>query len=85
MNTPQVKSAEEESYDDEMEVVPLRLFKRSNQDQMEKLFRIVRLLPDTIHWYLENFIFPSYMRHQVMKLSACGQVNIFCVFFLHRN
>lgn len=41
---------EETAYDDEMEVVPLRLLKRSNQDQMEKLFNILRLLPDTIHW-----------------------------------
>lgn len=30
-------------------------------------------LPDVIHWYLNEFIFPAYMRHQVIKLSSSGQ------------
>lgn len=30
-------------------------------------------MPDVIHWYLNEFIFPAYMRHQVIKLSASGQ------------
>ena len=60
-------------YDDSQEVVPLRLLKRSNIEQMQKLFNLISYLPDTIHWYLENFIFPAHMRNQIIKLSACGQ------------
>lgn len=56
-----------------MEVVPLRLLKRSNEEQMNQLFNLLRKLPDIIHWYLLEMIFPSYMRHQNIKLSVCGQ------------
>ena len=59
--------------DDRVEVVALRLLKRSNEDQMRTLYQLLRLLPDLIHWYLEQFIFPSEMRHQVVKLQASGQ------------
>jgi hypothetical protein len=78
--------------DNKPEVVPLRLLKRSNEDQMNKLYKLLypsiyrhfyprigdfdthrNKLPDVIHWYLNEFIFPAYMRHQVIKLSASGQ------------
>jgi len=60
--------------DDEKEIVPLRLLKRSNEEMMQKLYKLFVKLPDLIHWYLNDFIFPGYMRHQVIKLSASGQV-----------
>lgn len=64
--------------DDEKEIVPLRLLKRSNEEMMQKLYKLFVKLPDLIHWYLNDFIFPAYMRHQVIKLSASGQVrNLF--------
>eukprot|EP01083_Nonionella_stella_P030773 84290_1 len=63
----------EEEDENIVEVVPLRLLKQSNDDQMLKLFNLIRKLPDCIHWYLTEFIFPAYMRHQTTKLSACGQ------------
>jgi len=59
--------------DDEKEIVPLRLLKRSNEEMMNKLYKLFVKLPDLIHWYLNDFIFPAYMRHQVIKLSASGQ------------
>ena len=59
--------------DERVEVVALRLLKRSNEDQMRTLYQLLRSLPDLIHWYLEQFIFPSEMRHQVVKLQASGQ------------
>ena len=40
---------------------------------MQKLFALLRKQPTTIHWYLENVIFPSFMQHQRLKLSASGQ------------
>jgi hypothetical protein len=55
------------------EVIPLRLLKRSNEDQMKKLYGFLSNHPDTIHFYLENFIFPAYMDSKILKLSAAGQ------------
>lgn len=57
----------------EKEVIPLRLLKRSNEEQMKKLFGFLSNHPDTIHFYLENFIFPAYMDSKILKLSAAGQ------------
>jgi hypothetical protein len=54
-------------------VVSLRLLKRSNEEQMKKLFVLLRQLPDAIHYYLENFIFPVYTDNKIIKLSAAGQ------------
>jgi hypothetical protein len=55
------------------EVIPLRLLKRSNEEQMKKLYGFLSNHPDTIHFYLENFIFPAYMDSKILKLSAAGQ------------
>ena len=49
------------------------LLKRSNEEQMNQLFNLLRKLPDIIHWYLLEMIFPLYMRHPNIKLSVCGQ------------
>ena len=59
--------------EDRVEVVALRLLKRSNEDQMRALFELLRRLPDLIHFYLLEFIFPAAMRHQIVKLQASGQ------------
>ena len=61
------------AYEQVGEVVPLRLLRRSNNDQMAKLFALLRQSPGAIHWYLEQFVFPEFMRHQKIKLSASGQ------------
>ena len=53
-------------------VVSLRLLKRSNEDQMKKIFKLLKNLPNTIHYYLENFVFPVYMDNKITKLSAAG-------------
>lgn len=56
-----------------VEVVSLRLLKRSNEQQMKKLYDLICKLPEAIHYYLENFIFPNYMDSKITKLSAAGQ------------
>jgi hypothetical protein len=58
---------------EKVEVVSLRLLKRSNEQQMKKLYGLIYKLPEAIHFYLENFIFPNYMDNKVTKLSAAGQ------------
>ena len=55
------------------EVVSLRLLKRSNDEQMKRIYRLIRFLPDCLHFYMENFIFPVYMDNKVTKISAAGQ------------
>jgi len=62
-------TAEEE----ERTVVPLWLLKQSNDEQMGRLFNLLRKLPACIHHLLEQVIFPSFMQHQLLKLSASGQ------------
>ena len=54
-------------------VVPLRLLKRSNSGQMDKLFGLLQFQPSVIMWYLQEIVFPTHMRHQHLKLSASGQ------------
>ena len=53
--------------------MPLKLLKRSNEDQMKELFDIFQHVPDVIHHYLQKMIFPRFMTFQPLKLSASGQ------------
>lgn len=66
-------STQELSMEDERVVVPLWLLKQSNDEQMTKLYELLRKLPACIHWLLEQVVFPSFMQHQLLKLSASGQ------------
>jgi hypothetical protein len=59
--------------DEEKTVVPLWLLKQSNDEQMGRLYQLLRKLPACIHWLLEQVVFPSFMQHQLLKLSASGQ------------
>jgi hypothetical protein len=55
------------------EVVQLKFLQKSNKEQMDKLFSILRCEPTVIHDYLQRSIFPVYMRNQRVKISASGQ------------
>ena len=55
------------------EVVQLKFLQKSNEEQMEKLFDILKYEPLVIHYYLQKNIFPLHMRSQRMKISASGQ------------
>jgi thiol-disulfide isomerase/thioredoxin len=57
----------------EKEVVQLKFLQKSNEEQMEKLFNLIKSEPLVIHYYLQKSIFPTYMRSQRVKLSASGQ------------
>ena len=54
-------------------VVALHLLRRSNDAQMRPLFQLLHRMPSFIHAYLQEFIFPQFMRHKRSKLSASGQ------------
>jgi hypothetical protein len=58
--------------DDDKVMVPLWLLKSSNDEQMSALYKLLKKLPDTIHWYLEQIIFPTFMQHQKVKISSSG-------------
>lgn len=55
------------------EVVQLKFLQKSNEEQMDKLFALIRYEPLVIHHYLQKTIFPLHMRSQHMKISASGQ------------
>eukprot|EP00439_Symbiodinium_sp_Y106_P050997 s1164_g6.t1 len=68
-------------------VPPLALLQRSNDTQMRDprlfrqlrafsvwdVFKLLRSSTSVIQWYLEQLVFPKYMRFQNKKLSASGQ------------
>jgi hypothetical protein len=58
-----------------VEVLPLRHLKRSNTLEMKKLFQLLHKLPQTVHWYLVEFVFPSHMRHQRTKFRYARSVS----------
>ena len=55
------------------EVVQLKFLQKSNEEQMTKLFELIKFEPLVIHYYLQKSIFPLHMRSQRMKISASGQ------------
>jgi hypothetical protein len=55
------------------EVVQLKFLQKSNEEQMQKLFELIKLEPLVVHHYLQKTIFPLHMRSQRLKLSASGQ------------
>ncbi len=58
---------------DDKEVVPLRLLKKSDEEQMRKLYDLLKRSWLVEDYYLKEMIFPTFMRHQKVKLSASGQ------------
>ena len=57
----------------ESEVWPLQLVDLRDADQVEELYQLLRMTPEVIDFYLNDFIFPKTARHQGLKLSATGQ------------
>ena len=58
---------------DTREVVQLKYLQKSNVEQMQKLYKLWALEPHVLHFYLNQFIYPTYMRNQKAKISASGQ------------
>lgn len=70
---PDLLAEEREEWLAKALVVPLRLLKRSNSGQMDKLFELLQFEPKVVIWYLQDIVFPTHMRHQHLKLSSSGQ------------
>jgi hypothetical protein len=56
-----------------LEVWPLRLLDMDDVEQFDPVFHLLCRLPQLIHHYLHNIIFPDVLKHQAMKISASGQ------------
>ena len=55
-----------------MAVLPLPLFQPNDPVQLGRLFGLVKKLPELLHYFLRNHIFPKTMNFQKLKVSACG-------------
>jgi hypothetical protein len=49
----------------------LKLLKRSDSEQMGKLYNLLRQSPHVIDWFLETLVFPTYLRYQ-QACCCCG-------------
>ena len=56
-----------------LDMWPLPLVDRSNEDQYKVIFGLLGGLPHVIEHYLNTYVFPATCKHQGVKLSACGQ------------
>ena len=67
--------ASDDEDDEELqnEVVSLSLLKRSDSEQMDKLFKVLQRSPQVIDYYLQEMVFPTFLRYQADKISASGQ------------
>ena len=60
--------------DEEMvDVWPLHLVDLGDEEQVGVLYKLLRQQPQVVRHYLYEHVFPSTMKFQQMKLSACGQ------------
>ena len=53
-------------------VLPLPLFQPTDPQQLSRLYSLTKKLPQVIHYFLCNHIFPKTMNFQRLKVSACG-------------
>lgn len=57
---------------DESTVVPLAQLQVMDPSQLMGIYKLLRKLPEAIHYYLCQHIFPRTMNFQRIKISACG-------------
>eukprot|EP00928_Gymnodinium_smaydae_P006393 TRINITY_DN12258_c0_g1_i2.p1 TRINITY_DN12258_c0_g1~~TRINITY_DN12258_c0_g1_i2.p1 ORF type:complete len:1179 (-),score=178.35 TRINITY_DN12258_c0_g1_i2:170-3580(-) len=53
-------------------ILPLPLFQPTDPVQLNRLFGLLKKVPEVIHYFLRNHIFPKTMNFQKLKVSACG-------------
>ena len=55
------------------DIWPLHLLDLKDEQHMSVTYSLLRLIPQVIHYYLHNFVFPLVMEHHHEKISASGQ------------
>ncbi len=54
------------------QILPINLFQPNDSRQLSDLYSVLKNLPETIHYYLRQHVFPVCMNFQKSKISACG-------------
>ncbi len=60
----------------ELFLFQLKFLQKSNEEQMEKLFNLLKYEPLVIHYYLQKTIFPCHMVKAILKLTYNCQIKI---------
>jgi hypothetical protein len=53
-------------------ILPLSLLQPNNPKQLNQLYTLLRQIPQVVHYYLRQHIFPACMNFQKLKISASG-------------
>jgi Ca2+-binding EF-hand superfamily protein len=56
-----------------LRILPLSQFSLTDPSQLHSLFLLIRRLPSLLDYYLNSYLFPTCMHHQLFNLSASGQ------------
>ncbi len=62
-----------DEHNDFDDIWPLQLLELKDKQMVDRLFRLLRRLPQVIERYLNLHVFPDTMEHQGLKLAANGQ------------
>lgn len=65
--------SEEQVEEESNVVVSLKLLKRSDNEQMENLYKVLKNSTQVVDYYLQEMIYPTFLRYQRHKISASGQ------------
>ena len=71
-SSPSAEPPRPASLSAESHVQPLALFNPDNASEMLRLYHLVKDLPELVHYYLRQHVFPKTMNFQRLKISACG-------------
>ena len=55
------------------EVVALHLLKIADDNQMQALYKLLRFAAPVIDFYIQEHVFPTFLKYQSVKISASGQ------------
>jgi hypothetical protein len=64
---------EKENEEDEEDIIPpLNQFQPSRDSSILSLWKLIRKVPAVLHYYLDYLVFPTVLKHQILKLTASG-------------
>ena len=67
-----LSSTTDENLKSATSVLPLPLFQPTDRRQLAKLYTLIRRIPQVVHYFLRQHVFPACMNFQQLKISACG-------------
>lgn len=67
-----LKLARSEGLPGSNSILPLSLFQPNDPKQLHALYQLTKKIPQVVHYYLRQHVFPSCMNFQELKVSACG-------------